>query len=341
VTPASGARAEPAISGETGPPPAAAGEPARAGARAVPAGWERRGWTPLVDIPHPRLPAGAVLRAKLESVHPGGSIKDRPVSRMVRRALERGDLRGRRLLDSSSGNAGIAYAQLGAALGVPVTLVVPANASRERLDRIRAHGAEILLTDPMDGYDATIAKARALAEERPDRYWYANQYGNEDNWLAHYHGTATELLSQWTDATESPDEGIPDAFVSGIGTGGTLTGVGRRLKIRRAGARVVAVIPERFPGIEGLKPLGAPDDHIPEILDETLIDARIPVTSEQAAERCAELARLGLFVGPSSGANVHVALELARGGEATRIATILPDTGERYLSTGLWETTAD
>ncbi len=295
------------------------------------------GPTPLVDIRHPELPPGVVLRAKLESVHPGGSVKDRPVSRMVRGVLARGALRGRRLLDSSSGNAGIAYAQAGAALGVPVTLVVPANASRERLDRIRAHGAELVLTDPLDGYDAAITHARELADRHPDRYWYANQYANEDNWLAHYHGTAAELLTQWAIGDGGGASPLPDAFVSGIGTGGTLTGVGRRLKIQRGDARVVAVTPERFPGIEGLKPLGAPGDHVPEILDETLIDERIPVTSEQAAWRCHELARLGLFVGPSSGANVHAALELARSGRAHGIATVLPDTGERYLSTGLWE----
>jgi len=337
-----GAGSPGAVSGDGGARPGSATGADRVADRPAPeadadgvasgrAAWRR--WTPLVDVPHPDLPAGVVLRAKLESVHPGGSIKDRPIARIVRRALERGDVRGRRLLDSSSGNAGIAYAQRCAALGVPLTLVVPANATRERLDRIRAHGAELVLTDPMEGYDATIGKARALARRHPDRYWYANQYGNEDNWLAHYYGTAAELLAEWTDTL---GRALPDAFVTGIGTGGTLTGVGRRLKIQQGDARIVAVIPERFPGIEGLKPLGQPDDHVPEILDETLIDDRIPVTSEQAADRCAELARLGLFVGPSSGANVHAALELAASGRARRIATVLPDTGERYVSTGLW-----
>lgn len=295
--------------------------------------------TPLVRIMHPDLPADATLHAKLESVHPAGSVKQRPVERMIGHALARGDLEDRRLLDSSSGNAGIAYAQLGATRGVGVTLVVPGNASRERLERIRAHGAELVLTDPMDGYDAAIAKARDLAARRSDRYWYADQYSNPDNWLAHYHGTAMEILCQWSDARRgAPSEGKdpPDAFVSGIGTGGTITGVGRRLRRACPDIVIAAVVPERFPGIEGLKPLGAPDDHVPELLDETLIDLRHEVRSEDAVRRCHELAELGFFVGPSSGANVHLALALAASGRARRIVTILPDTGERYVSTGLW-----
>ena len=306
--------------------------------------------TPLVDLPHPELPEGVVLRAKLESVHPGGSIKDRPVARMIDRAIESGALRGRRVLDSSSGNAAIAYGRLGAARGVPVTLVVPANASRERLERIRAHGAELVLTDPLEGYDAAIARARELAGRHPDRFWYANQYGNSDNWMAHFHGTGEEILEQWRGASlrgaaRSDGDGrdahgsettAPDAFVSGIGTGGTITGVGRRLRAVVPTVRIAAVLPERFPGIEGLKPLGEPSDLVPEILDGTLIDERHVVTSEEAARRCGELARMGLFVGPSSGANLHVALLIARSAGVRRIATVLPDTGERYSSTGLW-----
>lgn len=288
--------------------------------------------TPLVPIPHPELPAGVTLRAKLESVHPAGSVKQRPVERIIDGALKRGDLAGRRLLDSSSGNAGIAYAQLGAARGIRVTLVVPGNASRERLHRIRAHGAELVLTDPLEGYDATIAKARELAARHTEHYWYADQYSNPDNWLAHFHGTAEEILRQWPEADAAP----PDAFVSGIGTGGTITGVARRLRAALPDLLVAAVIPERFPGIEGLKPLGAPGDHVPELLDDSLIDRRMEVSSEEAARRCQELARLGLFVGPSSGANVHVALALAAAGRTRRIVTLLPDTGERYVSAGLW-----
>jgi len=293
--------------------------------------------TPLVPIPHPELPDGAELRAKRESVHPAGSVKQRPVERIVAGALARGNLDGRRLLDSTSGNAGIAYAQLGAAAGVAVTLVVPGNASRERLARIRAHGAELVLTDPMDGYDAAIARARELAGRHPERYWYADQYSNPDNWLAHYHGTAEEILGQWSGADGASSFG--EARSSNESRAGPPDAFG----LRRAlpDVLVAAVIPERFPGIEGLKPLGTPGDHVPELLDESLIDRRIEVTSENAARRCRELAGLGLFVGPSSGANVHVALALAASGRARRIVTLLPDTGERYLSTGLWADGSD
>ncbi len=155
------------------------------------------GATPLVEIPSDSLPAGARLFAKLESVNPGGSIKDRPVARMLSSAIRSGRFTGgRRLLDSSSGNAGIAYAQIGAALGVGVSLVVPGNASRERLRRIEAHGAELILTDPMEGYDFAIATARRLAAEHPDRYWYCDQYSNDDNWRAHYETTGPEILAQ-------------------------------------------------------------------------------------------------------------------------------------------------
>jgi cysteine synthase B len=292
------------------------------------------GDTPLVEITDAAtLPRGVRLFAKLESCNPGGSIKDRSVARMLSAALRSGALTdGRRVLDSSSGNAGIAYAMVGAALGVPVTLVVPGNASAERLDRIRAHGAELILTDPLEGYDFTVLTARRLADEQPEHYLYCDQYGNAENWLAHYHGTGAELLAQLLPLIG----GAPDAFVCGIGTGGTLTGVGRRLREARDDVRLVVVAPETFPGIEGLKPLGSPEDLVPDILDESLIDVRIPVTSEQAREATRRLARHGLFVGPSSGANLVAAEAIAAREELRTLATVLPDTGERYVSTGLW-----
>jgi cysteine synthase B len=294
------------------------------------------GNTPLVELdPGPRAAAGVRLFAKLETVNPGGSIKDRPVARMLTRALAENRLAGgRRLLDSSSGNAGIAYAQLGSALGIGVTLVIPGNASRERLDRIRAHGAEILETDPVEGYDHAVLTARRLAETRPNRYWYCDQYSNPANWQAHYEGTGREIVHQLESALGAP----PDALVAGVGTGGTLTGVGRRLREANSGIRIVAVIPEIFPGIEGLKPLGRPGDLVPDILDETLISWRIEVTLDEAAAVCRELARSGLFVGPSSGAYVHAARLLAAAGRHRLIVTVLSDTGERYGSTGLWQT---
>lgn len=292
------------------------------------------GDTPLVELDFSELPAATRLFAKLESVNPGGSIKDRPVLRMMRRALVTGRLEGgRRLLDSSSGNAGIAYAQLGAALGVGVTLVVPGNASRERLERITAYGADLVLTDPIEGYDFAVHTARRLAEEHPDRYWYSNQYSNDDNWRAHYESTGEEILAQVTAAAGA----APDAFVAGVGTGGTLTGVGRRLRKADPDVHVAAVIPEIFPGIEGLKPLGEPGDLVPDILDESLIDRRVEVRLDDAVEVCRRLARQGLFVGPSSGAFVRLALEVASEGKYRRVVTVLSDTGERYGSTGMWE----
>jgi cysteine synthase B len=295
----------------------------------------RVGHTPLVELQLPALArSGTRLFAKLESVNPGGSVKDRPVARMLVQALAAGRFEGgRRLLDSSSGNAGISYAMLGAALGIPVTIVVPGNASRERLDRIAAHGAELVITDPIEGYDFALREARRLAAEQPERYWHCDQYGNADNWRAHYDGTGSEILEQVHGLTGA----APEAFVAGVGTGGTLTGVGRRLRAANARVHIAAVIPEIFPGIEGLKPLGHPDDIVPAILDESLIDERLPVALEDAVAMCRVLARQGLFVGPSSGAFVHGALALAERGRWRTIVTLLSDTGERYTSTGMWQ----
>lgn len=292
------------------------------------------GNTPLIELALPgERPAGVGLYAKLESANPNGSLKDRPVARMLSRALADGHLgNGRRLLDSTSGNAGIAYAAFGAALGVPVTLVVPGNASRERLDRIRSHGAELILTDPIEGYDFAIHEAARLARRRPDQYWYCNQYENENNWRAHYLGTGNEIVEQLTARTGSP----PDALVIGIGTGGSLTGIARRLREANPQLAVVAVVPETFPGIEGLKPLGAPGDLKPGILDERLISERVDVTSEEAMAGCRLLAAEGLFAGPSSGAYLHAALRFARERRYRRIVTLVCDTGERYFSTSMW-----
>ncbi|MEM7357444.1 MAG: PLP-dependent cysteine synthase family protein [Acidobacteriota bacterium] len=294
------------------------------------------GSTPLVELSFADdLPSGTRLFAKLESCNPGASIKDRPVLNMLTRASAAGLLSGgRRLLDSSSGNAGIAYAQFGAALGVGVTLVVPGNASRERLERIRAHGAELVLTDPIEGYDYAVMTARKLAEAHPDRYWYSDQYSNDDNWRAHYETTGREILQQVEDATG----GTPDAFIAGVGTGGTITGVGRRLRRHVPDVHITTIVPEIFPGIEGLKPLGQPNDFVPEILDESLLDHRLEVTIDQALAACQRLARRGLFVGPSSGAYVHAALQVATENRFKTVVTILSDSGERYGSTGMWET---
>ncbi len=294
----------------------------------------RVGNTPLVELRQLQDTArGVRIFAKLESVNPGGSIKDRPVVRMLVEALKAGHLAGgRRLLDSSSGNAGISYAMLGAALDVPVTVVVPGNASQERLERIAAHGAQLVITDPLEGYDFALREAHRLAREQPDRYWYCDQYSNPDNWRSHYEGTGAEVLAQFRTAVGAP----PDAFVAGVGTGGTLTGVGRALRDAHPEVHIAAVIPETFPGIEGLKPLGHPGDIVPKILDESLIDERIAATLDEAVAMCRQLACQGLFVGPSSGAFVHGTLKLAASGRFRTIVTVLSDTGERYTSTGMW-----
>lgn len=296
------------------------------------------GNTPLLELPFVgEIAPGSRLFAKLESVNPGGSIKDRPVARMLLKAWANGRFAGeRRLLDSSSGNAGISYAMFGAALGIPVTLVVPGNASAERLARIRAHGAELIVTDPVEGYDHALRTARRLADEASDRYWLCDQYANEENWLAHYEGTGAEILAQLAERQIGP----PDALIAGIGTGGTLTGLARRLRQANPELLVAATIPETFPGIEGLKPFGHPGDFVPELLDQTLIDCRIPVTTEQASRMCHRLATLGIYVGPSSGAFVEVALRFALASGRRTLVTILSDTGERYASTGLWSATS-
>lgn len=306
---------------------------ARAGRRVATGLLQAIGWTPLVQVAlGGDAPAEARLFATLEGSNPGGSIKDRPVARMLTRALAEGRLDGgRRLLDSSSGNAGIAYAQLGAALGVPVTLVVPGNASRERRDRITACGAELILTDPLEGYDHAVETACRLAARHPERYWYCNQYANPDNWRAHYATTGEELLCQVHGAAGRP----PDVFIAGVGTGGTLTGVGRRLKSADPAVTLCGVLPDDFPGIEGLKTLG-PGDFVPPILDRDLVNRWIAVTAEEAVAGCRALAAQGLFVGPSSGACYVAARRLATEGRYTTLATVFADSGERYASTGMW-----
>jgi len=282
-----------------------------------------------VTVPGASDPRSEIL-AKAEWTNPGGSIKDRPVSRMLMEAVLAADLvPGRTILDSSSGNAGIAYAMMGAMMGYPVTLVVPGNASAERKKRIQAHGAELVQTDPLEGYDAALREAHRLRDSEPQRYFMPDQYANEHNWRSHYEGTAAEILEQ--------TGGQLTHFVAGIGTGGTLTGVGRRLKEHDPKIRVVCVVPESFPGIEGLKPLERPEDIVPKILDTSVIDERIRVSVEQASDTCHSLARSGIFAGQSSGAFLSAAGVIARRDPGSRVVTVFSDLGERYFSTGLWD----
>jgi len=268
--------------------------------------------------------------AKAEYTNPGGSLKDRPVRRMLLEALIEGKIgRGQVVLDSSSGNAGIAYAMLGAMMNLPITIVVPGNASRERKMRIQAHGAKLIQTDPLEGYDEALREGHRIAEREPGKYFHCDQYANDNNWLSHFETTAPEILAQ--------TDGKLTHFVAGIGTGGTITGAGRRLKKEVPGVEIVQIVPEDFPGIEGLKPLENPDDIIPKILDKTVVDHRVHVSSSEAARMCAILARYGIFAGQSSGAYLHGVYETAKRIGKGVIVTLLNDIGERYMSTGLWE----
>jgi cysteine synthase B len=289
------------------------------------------GGTPLVPVEllTEALPEVEVL-AKLECLNPGGSLKDRPVLRMVLAALADGRLApGKSILDSSSGNAGIAYAMIGCIVGVPVEIVIPDNASAERKKRLIAHGARLVFTDALLGYDEALREVRRRWEADPDRYFFCDQYGNEDNALAHYETTGEEILEQVG--------GPLTHLVVGVGTGGTLTGLGRRLKEHDPRVQVVCVIPEPFPGIEGLKPLGRPEDIVPAILDESLIDERVSVTADEAHAMCVRLARAGFFVGQSSGAYMAGVERIARREGRGRLVTLFNDLGERYFSTRLWD----
>lgn len=289
------------------------------------------GQTPLakIDIFADEFP-NIEIYAKVETYNPGGSIKDRPVLRMLTEAIATGELtREKVILDSTSGNAGIAYAMIGAALGYKVELVIPDNASEERIKRISSHGAQIIYTDAILGYDEALREVDRRYEAQPDKYFFKSQYENENNWRAHYDTTGVEIWKQ--------TDGKLTHFVAGVGTGGTITGVGRRLKEYNPDIQVCSIAPEVFPGIEGLKPLGDPDDIVPEILDETVIDVRIPASIENAHEMCTRLARQGWFVGQSSGGYLYGAYKLAQQIQEGVIVTVFNDLGERYFSTRLWD----
>lgn len=268
--------------------------------------------------------------AKAEWFNPGGSVKDRPALYIIQTGLSEGILRhGRRLLDSTSGNTGIAYATFGAALGVPVTLVVPDNASPERISILRALGAELIPSDGLEGSDGAIRLARKLAAEQPDRYWYANQYDNPVNWQAHYRTTGPEIVAQ--------TQGRVTHFVAGLGTSGTLVGTARYLREILPSVKIIAFQPnDAFHGLEGLKHM--PTAIKPAIYDETIADQTLTVETEAAYEMTRRLAREeGLFVGISSGAAAVAALQVASGLDEGVVVTVFPDAGYKYLSDkSLW-----
>ena len=287
------------------------------------------GNTPLIDVSFLTQSSNISLYAKAEWFNPGGSLKDRPVKRMLTDAIESGKLtKDKIIIDSSSGNAGIAYSMIGNALGYKVEIVIPGNASLERKQRMKAHGTNIIETDAIEGYDEALRHVHKLVQSDPEKYFLCDQYSNDNNWLSHYHGTAEEIINQMN--------GEFDYFVGGIGTGGSITGIGRKLKEVYPNIQIHGIRPEVWPGIEGLKPLGSPEDIVPIILDESVVDEWIYVTADVAKQWCQVLAKQGIFVGQSSGCYIAACFKLMEKISEGRIVTIFNDFGDRYFSAGLW-----
>lgn len=314
------------------------------------------GNTPLLHLKQLSRQAGVPVYAKAEWYNPGGSVKDRPARHMILDAVDAGELGpgrpGRRLLDATSGNTGIAYATLAPAFDIHVTLCMPANASRERQQILRALGVELILTDPLEGSDGAIEHATALASERPDRYHHIDQYGNDANWKAHYETTGPEIWRQ--------THGRVTHFVAGLGTTGTLVGTSRHLHEVRPDAIAVAVGPDGpMHGLEGLKHLETAI--VPDIWDAEAPDRVVEVGTEHAQGMVRRLAQEeGLLLGPSGGAAALAALQTARDAAAAHgirparrdapapaidntapdtpvIVTLFPDNASKYLSTPFWE----
>ena len=296
---------------------------------------EAVGNTPLVRLRVVTKNAPDVpVYAKLEFANPGGSVKDRAALRMIQDALKDGRLRpGMTLIDSTSGNTGVAYSLFGAALGIPVKLVMPSNVSKARKDIARAFGTEIIYTDPLEGSDGAIVIARQMAAEDPERLFYPDQYANPGNPLAHYHGTGPEILRDVGDQITH--------FVAGLGTSGTMMGTARRLKEHHRRIRCVAVEPDSpMHGLEGLKHMAS--SLVPPIYNPAMHDELVPITTEDGWDMADRLAREeGLHVGHSSGANIFCAVKIAEGlqaqGKPGCVVVIVCDRGDRYFSPLKWE----
>ena len=279
--------------------------------------------------------AGVELYAKAEWFNPGGSVKDRPAARMICEALSAGLLtRDRRILDATSGNTGIAYAMIGAALGYGVTLCVPSNITAERKRILNAYGPELIYTDPLEGSDGAIREARKRFAASPSRYFYPDQYNNEFNWKAHYDTTAREIWEQ--------TNGRVTHFIAGLGTSGTFVGTSRRLRELNDDIRMISVQPDSpFHGLEGLKHMETAI--VPGIYDPTLADRDLGVSTDDAYAMTRRLAREeGLLAGISSGANLAAALRVLRehrGQQPAVAVVVFPDGGERYLSETFWNET--
>jgi cysteine synthase B len=289
------------------------------------------GNTPMLELARiGREIPGRTLLAKAEFLNPSGSVKDRAARAMLLEGLRTGRLtRDRIVIDATSGNTGIAYALMGAALGLAVTLCMPGNASRERKEMIMAYGASIIETDPLEGSDGAYLAAKAKVAAAPERYFHPDQYDNPANPQAHYETTGPEILAQ--------TGGAVTHFTTGMGTSGTFMGVTRFLKERIPAVRAISVQPDGpFHGIEGTKHMASTIK--PGIYDETAADDTVLVSTEAAYAMVRRLAREeGILVGISSGANVHAALTLAHSlPMGSRIVTILCDSGDRYLTDDFW-----
>jgi cysteine synthase B len=290
------------------------------------------GNTPLIRLKRITrdLPAGVSLHVKVEWFNPGGSIKDRAALSMIADGIRTGRLTPERtLLDATSGNTGIGYALVGASLGYRVKLCIPRNVGPERRSILKAYGAEIVFTDPLEGSDGAIREARSIYEASPELYFYPDQYNNPANWRAHYETTGPEIWSQ--------TGGRVTHFVAGLGTSGTFMGVGRRLREYDRDIRLVAFQPDSpFHGLDGMKHMESAI--VPGIYDAGLADEQRTVSTEDAFAMMKRLSREeGLLAGVSAAASVCVALRLARELTAGVVVTILPDSASRYMSERFWQ----
>ena len=288
------------------------------------------GRTPLVRLHQfERETPGVELYAKAEWQNPGGSVKDRAAARMILEGEASGKLvRRKTILDATSGNTGIAYAMVGAARGYTVRLCVPENASPERKVILRALGAELVLTSPLEGSDGAIREARRLYAKDPDRYFYPDQYSNDANWRAHYDTTAPEIIEQTS--------GRITHFVAGLGTSGTFIGTGRRLRNYSPAIKLISFQPDSpFHGLEGLKHMESAI--VPAIYDPTLADEDLRIDTDEAYRMVRRLAREeGMLAGISSGAAMVATLHVARRLDRGVVVTVFPDGAEKYLSESFW-----
>ncbi|MCG8418288.1 MAG: cysteine synthase family protein [Proteobacteria bacterium] len=292
------------------------------------------GNTPLIRLRSVEKRAGGDVEiwAKCEFENPGGSVKDRAARQMILDALDDGRLApGKGLIDSTSGNTGVAYSMIGAALGIPITLVMPANVSEARKNITKAYGTKLVYSSELEGSDGAIRLVQQIVQDEPDKYFFPNQYANPSNPKAHYLGTGAEIIEAVGDRLSH--------FVTGIGTTGTVIGTGRRLKEFRDSIEVVAVEPDdAFHGLEGLKHLQS--SIVPEIWQpEGIIDRVLPMATDEAWDAADLLCRQeGVFIGHSAGANVASACRVAReAGPGAVVVTILPDRGDRYFQPMKWE----